>query len=379
MPSADRSPLTKEDVEARQRLLELVPPISHDEIEALNFLAQRPIWDMRVEEPFVSLWALEQLDRRQWIEAVPVDLKKKADGTPEYVGTPPWRYSPMRANRDSGLSRWDGIRDGFLHTQETDVDRLWALVRLTKQGFAANKVLKHSDLPPLGKFDTLALAIEQLSAAWRQGDNEMLRLIWSGVPADSGLFEKIVRDKIRAPVRASCDRLRYELIPALVSQLEPSLRNELRALVRSIDPDAMVQGEYEDEGSLERWRLSWSRVGCESSAREIVALLRSLEDRRERSQDSRREWETSNREDEAPVVVPDDLKPAQWYKKITNKYLTADRLRMAANRKNLTGYRPRGTKKWFYSVQEVCKVWPNEEKRLMKAFADQKDQGREAK
>ena len=185
----DHGQLTKEAEEKRQSLLCLVPPISHDELDALQFLAQRPIWDSRVEEPFVSLWALEQLDRRQWIEAVPVNLKMKADGTPEYVGTPPWRYSPMRARQDSGLSRWDSIRDGFLHAQETDVDRLWALVTLTEEGDTASKVLNRSDLPLLGKFDALALAIEQLSAAWRQGDKEMLRLIWSGVPADSGLFE----------------------------------------------------------------------------------------------------------------------------------------------------------------------------------------------
>ena len=227
------------------------------EIDALEYLAQKQIWDEGFESDRVRVWELERLHARGWIQKVG-SLAPEPDW-PEILTT----YSRLARGAD---------------------ERLRVRVAVTDAGRAALDQIRSKSPPLISPIEELAQALERVSAEWRYGDCEMLDFLAAGHTPESGSFEKLAgpQEGLRASIARLVDDVRLRLLPATARMLESQMLSELRDLAKKLDPRKPGPDRYGEV--LERWRHQWVALDCEDWVREVVAHLRQqdLEDATEK-------------------------------------------------------------------------------------------------
>lgn len=269
----------QDDAVVRESILNLIPPVTREELAALYAIGEKPVWEGRFDSPLVGLWEFEQLDRRGWIEAQMVDLESRF-GQPAVYSTRGGWYCPLHNYLGDGRPDWPTIWESSRRASEKPtsyLSRVWVRFRLSNRGWRVGEIIRPDDAPELGIYDAVAYGLQRLSAGWRQGDEEMLGWLRAGMSSASSGFEKMIGQDARNPVRRWVSHLRRELIPKLQGEVDPGVRDEVRAVVRAVDPDSIVHDE--EDGETHRWRLMWSDLNCQQAIDELVPMLWGMQPR----------------------------------------------------------------------------------------------------
>lgn len=137
----------------------------------------------------------------------------------------------------------------------------------------------HEPLTDGAAFGAAAQALEALSAAWTNGDTEIVRMLRGGMEPGTGGYEQIVRFVVRAPVEAQLVLLRSTLVPIILPQCDASLRDRVQRFLHLADLGQYVPDRYGEETA--RWRQTWVATGLQVELDELVPMLRaSAESRR---------------------------------------------------------------------------------------------------
>jgi len=320
-------------------LLSVDPPLTRSEAIALQTLSLHRIWEHGAEHCSFGVWALERLDRRGWLHARQVTVASEKNQILKYTPIGPWFY-PTRNRVTDGREDWPSIWTHFKYADPTAGQRIYSQVALTDDGMKAAKLVDIDRIADPGPLESVAQSLEEISAEWRRGDEEMSWWIRSGMGTDSGGFEKIlgIHGGERAIVLAIVKDLRVRLVPAIALLIDVPLRDDLRALVSDLDPEQFCVDEFDGE-ETPRWRLRWARLNCQSRVDELVALLRGLESGQKDTKDDGEWWPLG----QLPKTMGPRIRAAAQPKRKTMRVRTRD---------------ADGTK--LYSVDDVRRWWPSD-------------------
>jgi hypothetical protein len=252
---------------------DLDPPLAIEEWDALQVLAGRKAWDVRLESPHVGVWEVERLDRRGWLAAQDVKALPGEQLPLKYSPYGDW-YRPTLKRRTDGRSEWPSILTRLKYANRTPQSHIDAQIALTIEGRrAATEIPAHAAWTP-GVLEALARALERISGEWRRGDAELLR--WTVLGMSSGGFETVMspREGERQPLRLQVEALRTRLVPAAAVYLDAHLRDELRRMVADLDPEDIGTSRSGDRDL--RWRLSWDALYYQGRIEYLAASLRAM-------------------------------------------------------------------------------------------------------
>ena len=202
-------------------------------------------------------------------------------------------------------------------------------------------------------------SLRKIKEHWQAGDKEMDACQRDGVEPASGLYEKLISDEARGPVRNHVTHLRQTLIPQAAKVIDPGLRDDLRALVNDLDPDSTFTWSTGD--TTVRWRVTWSGLEIEKRFAELMALLHAQNVVSPDDPDSPRSSDKSE----------ENWRLASWFSKHTGDALNAGRLWSARKAGNIKGRRPEGGRQWSYSVRSVTAYWPEHRDDLLRQLDEE--------
>ncbi len=225
-----------------QFVIPMNPPVSNAELEALQIIAQRPVWRVGFADDRIGVWEVERLEDRGWVR-------------PQQLGCQDERARLMEVG-------WPQILRSFERAAKHG-DELLAQLRVTTSGHEASQSIDFNQLPVIGPLGQVAEMLERISAEWRWGDLALIEQTEAGLSGTQG-FEGMVGRFGRLPVRELVSAVRERRIPRLVAQglLDPGLRDRLGVLLRALDPDDMAEDSAGEP--LDRWRLTWPALRAQT-------------------------------------------------------------------------------------------------------------------
>jgi len=368
----DREIDSDDDDAVRRSVLGLAPAVTWQEIACLRYLAQRPSWLQPIDIPLFDCWELEQLNRRIWIEACEVDLtsKPEEEDHPRYEPRGPF-FSPLHNRLASGRPDWPSICTSFQWASPKPsgwYNRLSTTIRVTPRGRRVAGLISADGLGEVGVFDDTAYQLQRISAGWRARDSHVSRLLAIGVSTCQTHYEYEVRDGAMRSVSAAVCRLQDDLIPKLAFEVDSGLRDELRALIRDLDPSAEVP-DPDDDDLTYRWRLSWHEVGCEDRVDELLPLLFAMQLRQKGSgagDNGSRNPATAKKE---PDANQEEFRVGSWFEAVTSHVVKGSTLQRAAKVGRLTRSK-QVNGLWHHSVDEVADQKPEVAAKIRKAVVD---------
>lgn len=365
MPLYERELDHEDAARVTASLLQLRPALTWQEVACLRFLARRSVWEAPFESRFVGTWELEQLDKRYWVEAQEIDLEQAEvkGGVAVYTPRGPW-FGPVYQRLTAGRPDWPSIvvafREAVPHPNPDHwEDRLYARIRLTERGKRAVECLHGLEAFELGLFDEVAYSLERCAASWRERDKVVSRLLAAGFSTAQGGFEKIVRDGVMVGVRSAWASLQEDLVPRLSRVVDPGLRDEIRTLVRGLNPDALVPDP--DEGhTTHRWRLDWSQLDLEDRIEEVKALLFAMNEEADHQPEVNAGTPPSEpfrpEENRSLPIDAVEFQLGSWFEVVTKEALTRGNLQRAASRGQLKLSKKGNKGSWLHSVVEVAGI-----------------------